>query len=339
MKKKTLAAIALGATAMAAAFIFGSGSHPSTLSFYSMDTPVNMTAYGLKGEKALAAARARITELEREMSVTKDSSDVSRLNAGESVALCADAEELLKTALSLSEKTGGAFDPTLYPIVRAWGFTTYDNRIPSADELEELKKLIGTDKIVSDGEKTKLAEGSMIDLGAIAKGFAGAEAAKAIAGAGVKSAVINLGGNVQTVGLPPHRKSWSVGVRAPQGDVLLGVLNVGECAIVTSGGYERYFVGDDGETYWHIMDPKTASPARSGVASATVLGSDGAECDALSTAFFVMGAQKAAEYWKAHDGFEFIILADDGLWITAGIENAFTLGREYSDMEVNVVRR
>ena len=307
-----------------------------------MDTPMTITAYRRDCEAALEAARTRIKQIENELSVTDEESEIARLNAGETVLISPDTNELLSFALEMCRKTGGTFDPTIYPILRAWGFTTEEFRVPEEEELQELKKLSGSDKVHINGSKVSLAPGTMIDLGGIGKGYASQKAAEILKKKGIRSAIINLGGNVQTVGRPPRitlRKHWRVGVKAPDEGELLGVLSTGECAIVTSGGYERYFVAPDGELYWHIIDPETARPARSGVMSVTVVGKDGALCDALSTAFFVMGAEKAAEFWRDHSGFDFLILSVDGLWITEGLQKRFALSKAYSDLKVKVVNR
>ncbi|MGI6074997.1 MAG: FAD:protein FMN transferase [Pyramidobacter sp.] len=312
-----------------------------SLSFYAMDTAMTLTAYGPRAEEGLKAAQKRIKELESELSVTDPHSDVGRLNAsgGAPTEIGCDAAHLLSFSLKLCADTGGALDLTLYPLLRRWGFTTGTYRVLPRDEIEELLKLTGPEKIRLSGATAQLASGAMIDFGAIAKGLAGSEAAATLRRCGVTAAVANLGGNVQTLGLLPGGGSWRIGIRAPEGG-LLGVLQVEEAAVVTSGGYERFFVGPDGKKYWHILDPTTGEPARSGVVSATVTGPSGELCDGLSTAFFVMGAEKAAQYWKDHPGTDFILLTDSGeIWLTEGVEKRFVLDSAYADAPVRKVLR
>ena len=120
-----------------------------------------------------------------------------------------------------------------------------------------------------------------------------------------------------------------------QQEATLGVVEIADQAVITSGGYQRYFE-EGGETYWHIMDPDTAAPARSGLTSVTVIGADGTVCDALSTALFVMGPEEAAGFWRAHPelGVELILVLEDGtVQITQGLEETFTLSQDRT-MEV-----
>ena len=130
-----------------------------------------------------------------------------------------------------------------------------------------------------------------------------------------------------------------MGVRDPFGESYLGILEVRDVSVVTSGGYERYFE-EGGEVYWHILDPATARPAKSGLVSATVVGADGTLCDGLSTAVFVMGLDRAVELWKAMTGFDLVLVTEGGeVYITDGLEGSFTLSGDYKTKELQVVRR
>ena len=145
----------------------------------------------------------------------------------------------------------------------------------------------------------------------------------------MESALLSLGGNIQTVGAKPDGSPWRVAVQDPEqdGQTALGVVEVVDLAVVTSGGYQRYFE-EDGTRYWHIMDPDTAAPARSGLSSVTVVGADGTVCDALSTALFVIGAEEAADFWRENPSLavELILVEEDGtVLITPGLEDAFQL--------------
>ncbi|MCI6261005.1 MAG: FAD:protein FMN transferase [Pyramidobacter sp.] len=312
-----------------------------SVSFYAMDTPVTLTAYGSRAEEALDRARSRIKQIESELSVTDPRSDVGRLNAagGAPVEVGEDTAALTAFALRVNALTDGAFDPTLYPALRAWGFTTEERRVPEAAELAELLKLAGAERVHLFGRTLRLDEGSMLDLGAVGKGFAGDEALAAMAAAGVESALVNLGGNVQTLGLRPDGQRWRIGIKSPDGG-LIGVLRVEAEAVVTSGGYERFFTGPDGRIYWHILDPRTGAPARSGVISATAVGPEGKVCDAMSTAFFVMGAEKTAAFWKEHGSPGFVLLTENGeLWISEDLAARFEADPAYAGAKVTVVRR
>ena len=158
---------------------------------------------------------------------------------------------------------------------------------------------------------------------------------------GVTSALLNLGGNVQTVGGKPDGSPWSVGVQDPaseQVDNLLAIQVVDQ-AVVTSGSYQRYFQ-QDGQTYWHILDPETAAPARTGLASVTVVGPDGTVCDGLATALFVLGEEAGIELWRAHPelGVQVIWVREDGsVALTEGLEENYQVNPQHRGLDMTVV--
>ena len=253
--------------------------------------------------------------------------------------LSQETADLLSQALELCALTDGALDLTAYSAVQAWGFTTGEYRVPSQEELDALIPLIDYTRLELDGDglRARLPENMELDLGAVAKGYTGTYLAEQLRQAGVTSAILRLGGNIQAVGTRPDGNPWRVAIQDPdsQQEATLGVVEVSDQAVITSGGYQRYFEAD-GETYWHIMDPDTAAPARSGLTSVTVIGADGTVCDALSTALFVMGPEEAADFWRAHPelGVELILVLEDGtVQITQGLEETFTLSQDRT-MEV-----
>ena len=171
-----------------------------------------------------------------------------------------------------------------------------------------------------------LPDGMELDLGSIAKGYAGEKAADLLRERGVTTALLNMGGNVQAVGAKTDGSPWRIGIQDPNGDhgAYLGVLQLIDQAAITSGGYERYFE-QDGMTYWHIMDPHTGAPARSGLTSVTIVGDKGGLCDGLSTSLFVLGREQAMDYWRTYGGFEAILVEDREVWITGGLADSFVL--------------
>ena len=317
-------------------------SEKTTRDIFAMDTHISITVYGEMDSEVLDAAESLLTEREQRWSVTLEESEISRINhaGGNAVAVSEDTAEILSYALRMAENTGGAFDPTIYPLVRAWGFTTDEYRIPQQAEIDRLLKLVDYNLVSVDGGTVNLAEGMQIDLGGIAKGYAGDEVADLLKQHGVESAMINLGGNVHVIGNKPDGSAWKIGVKSPADDGLLGVLSVCDQCIITSGAYERYFTAEDGTKYGHIIDPDTGYPVDNGVLSVTVVGSEGGRCDALSTALFVMGADGACDYWRENEGFEMIILAEDGsLYITEGIEADFAANTSAMVSEICVIER
>ncbi|MBR6258620.1 MAG: FAD:protein FMN transferase, partial [Oscillospiraceae bacterium] len=143
--------------------------------------------------------------------------------------------------------------------------------------------------------------------------------------AGIDNALFNLGGNVLALGQKPDGSCWRVGIQHPEGQGLVGVAELSGKALITSGGYERFFEDEDGNVWWHIMDPATGYPAKSGLISVTVMGEEGLYCDALSTALFIMGEEKAESFWKERGDFDMALITDDGrLILTPGLDEIFT---------------
>ena len=141
------------------------------------------------------------------------------------------------------------------------------------------------------------------------------------------------------MGSRPDGDPWQIGVKDPSTGQPMMVLSIRDQAVVTSGGYERYFQ-QDGRTYWHIMDPATGRPAESGLRSVTIVGDDGLVCDGLSTALFVMGLERAAQFWAGSDDFEAIFVTDDGsVYLTQGLTDRFALTQDHADTPVQVIQR
>lgn len=310
-------------------------------SFFAMDTYMTFTAYGANAEGALRQAEDRIAELEGLWSVTDTGSEIYKVNhsVGQPVAVSEETGELVSFALEMAEGTGGALEPTIYPVLTAWGFTTDENHVPAENEIAERLAGVGYDRVHVENGAITLETGTMLDLGAVGKGFAGDEAVRLLKEKGVSSALLDIGGNIQAIGTKPDGSSWRVGLKNPFSEGILGVLQVADEAVVTSGSYERYFIGEDGKRYGHIIDPATGYPADNGLASVTVISGEGKLCDALSTALFVMGLEGAEDYWRQCRDFDMILITEDGnIYVTEGIRNRFTLQGEYREMTVDVVK-
>ncbi len=306
-----------------------SGPEKREKQLFAMDTVMLLTAYGDKADAALDAAADTINALAADLDPEKEESSVHALNgaAGEAVAVSDDCRAVLETALAVGRETGGALDPALYPVIRAWGFTTGDYRVPSQAELDGLLAAKDTASIAIDdaaGTVTLPADNA-VSLGAVAKGYAAQKAVEAMAAAGAEHAILSLGGNVQTLGeTRPDGRPWQVAVTDPNDTgSYVGTLSVGQTAVVTSGGYQRYFE-KDGQTYIHILDPATGRPVDNDLASVTVVTADGAKADALSTALFVLGADRALAYAAAHEGVDLVLITKDSrVIVTAGLADGF----------------
>ena len=332
-------------SAMLSALLFLTGcsaeSSPEPVqgTFFAMDTVMDFTIYGESG--LIDQSESLITSLESLVSVTDADSELYAINQTGSGMLTEEASSLMEQALEICRRTDGALDLSIYPIVRAWGFTTGSYQVPDEAEIQALLPLVDYRKIQYDAATgtVTLPEGMEIDLGSVAKGYAGQLAAQMLREHGVQSALLNLGGNVQTVGTKPDGSPWQIGIKDPQGEDAMMVLSVEDQAVVTSGGYERYFE-QDGQTYWHIMDPSTGHPADSGLISVTIVGDEGVVCDGLSTALFVMGLEKAADLWAQSGDFEAVFVTASGeVYITEGLQDRFALTEQYADTPVSVIER
>lgn len=309
--------------------VSGSGeTMQATKDIFAMDTYMTLTAYGENCEEATEAAADEIERLNALLSTGNADSEVGQINANGGGTLSEDTSYLLKRSLELYESTDGRFDVAIYPIMDAWGFTTQNYQVPSEETLSSLMPLIDASNIIYDEENATISfsvDGMEIDFGGIAKGYTSSRLAEIFKEYGVTSALVNLGGNVQVIGGKTDGTAWRVAVQDPEDtEDYIGVLSVMDKAVITSGGYERYF-DQDGVTYHHIIDPSTGYPADSGLISVTIVTEDGTLADGLSTSLFIMGKDDAVTYWRAHsDEFDFILVDDErNIYISEGISDAF----------------
>ena len=301
---------------------------PVERSLFAMNTYMTFTVYGEDAQAALQEAEECIQQVEGLWSVTDEDSEIYQANhsGGQPVTVSEETAEIISFALEMAQRTGGALDPTIYPVLTAWGFTTDSKQVPSQQQITRLLEQVGYDRIQINGSELTVPDGMELDLGAVGKGYTADLVTEILRRHGVSSALISLGGNIQAIGSRPDGSDWRLGIRAPWESGNLGVLTVSDAAVVTSGGYENYFDDEQGNIYWHILDPSTGYPADSGLQSVTIVGREGKMCDALSTALFVMGAQSAEQYWRENGGFEMLLVTDSGeILITEGIAENFTL--------------
>ncbi len=307
---------------------------PESRDVFAMDTYMVLKAYGKNADKALEEADKEIQRLESIFSVNIEDSDISKINAnsGNPVTVNASTRAAINKAIEVGDMTEGALDITVYPIVREWGFTTGDAdnepyyKIPDDSLLEWHLGNVGYDKILVNGSIVTVPTDYEIDLGSVAKGYASDAARQILLEHGITSALLDLGGNVMTIGKKPDGTKWSVGIKNPVAtDQLLCSLEVQDKAVITSGNYERFFE-QDGKKYWHIIDPKTGYPADNGIISATVVGDEGLTCDALSTALFVMGTEKAVKFCKEHKEIDAVLVTKDmKVYVTDGLKNGIAM--------------
>lgn len=327
MKKLTcfIAALVLTLT------LTGCGQEAPTaeLSLFAMDTYMTLSATGENGEAAVAEVSRLINALEQHMSRTLDTSDVSLLNRQGYGRLDDDTDELLRLAVDYSVETGGSFDPTVAPLVDLWGITSDDPHVPTQAEIDALLPLVGSEHIHWSGDDVTLDEGCSIDLGGIAKGYASDKAAAVLTEAGLSRACANLGGNVYV--WSNDGQPWNVGIQDPddpQGWVC--TLALDDHFVVTSGGYQRYFVWD-GTVYQHIINPKNGSAVGSDLTSVSIITRydpdkhEGTRADAYSTALYLKGEDEAIAFWREKGDFDMVLVSPDGrVLYTPGLADRFT---------------
>ena len=329
---------ALGATAAQAADSIPTASR----NVFAMDTFMTITCYGDRCEEAADAAVAEIQRIDNLLSVGIASSEISRLNATGSGELSEDTVRIVEQALALYESTGGAFDITVYPLMELWGFTSQNFRVPGEEEIGSLLTQVGADKLDYDPESHTLRLGGAagVDLGGIAKGYTSHRLMEIFADYDLRAGIVSLGGNLQCYGVKPDGTLWRCGIQnpfAPNTGSYLGILSVDSKALITSGAYERFFVDEEtGETYHHILDPKTGYPVRSDLNSVTIVSDYGMLADGLSTSCFILGLEGAIDYWREYgDDFEMILMTGEGeVYVTEALAPNFI-----SDFPTHVVAR
>ena len=305
---------------------------PYEQDIFAMDTFINLKVWD--NEEAMSAVAAQINAYDASLSVTRDDSEVFKLNQDGRAELSEKTAQLLRQAIYFSEKTEGAFDPTVYPLVKAWGFSSGQNSVPDEAALTPLLNYVGTENISLSGRSVTLSEGTQLDFGAIAKGYAAERCKELLEEKGVETAILSLGGNVQTIGSKPDGTEWVIGIADPQepSSAIAQLRFTGSLALVTSGSYQRYFE-EDGIRYHHILDPATGRPVENGLASVTVIADSGTMADAYSTALFVMGMEQAVQFWRQEQNFEAIfILEDSRIFATQGAA-AILRGCEFTEIK------
>lgn len=311
----------------------------ATKEFFAMDTYMEVNAYGENGEKAVDKAEKEVNKLDNILSTGKSTSEISKLNENKKQVVSEDTMTLIKESIKTSKETAGAFNPTIYPLMELWGFTTKNYYVPKDNEIKPLLNHMNIDNIKIHESKNEVSfndSNMKIDLGAIAKGYTSSKIIDIFKENNIKSGMVTLGGNVQVLGKKPDGSLWKVGIQNPISESeYLGVLQTSDKAVITSGGYERNFTRN-GKTYHHILDPSNGYPANNGLTSVTIISSDGTLADALSTSLFVMGKDKAIDFYKKSNyNFDFILYtSDDNLIISEGIKDAFS-----SDLNIKVVNK
>lgn len=307
-------------------------SEPLSQSNFQLDTVITISLYDWEEEGIFQETFAEIDRLESLLSVDKEGSDLDKLwkNAGkEWTKVSKETAEVLRSSLQYSRLSDGYFDVTAGPLISLWNIREGTGHIPTAEELKVAQNCIGYQGLLEQGKGEFLLQsaGMKANLGAIAKGYIADCMKSFLMEKGVKSGIINLGGNVVVIGENPEGKPFTIGIQDPlkaTGEIL-GTIQATDCSLVSSGINERYFESE-GVRYHHILDPFTGYPSDNGVAGVTILSENSMDGDALSTSVFLLGKEKGLALVESLPGIEALIVDMDGkVTMTTGIKEKVTL--------------
>jgi thiamine biosynthesis lipoprotein len=260
----------------------------------------------------------RLREIESRMSVTLPGTELDRINANagiEPVAVHPDVFEVIEEAVRYAELSGGAFDPSIGPLVSLWNIGGDEPHLPSQEEIDALLPLVNWRDIALDREGLTVflkRPGMALDLGAIAKGYAADEAERILRKTRVKRAIIDLGGNILVYGEKQDRSPWRVGIQNPLDNrgAYIGIVEIRERTVVTSGIYERFFEAD-GVRYHHILSSADGYPVRNGLLSVTIVTRRSIDADALSTSVFALGYEEGKALVESLEGVGAVFVFED----------------------------
>ncbi|MCG6553732.1 MAG: FAD:protein FMN transferase [Candidatus Magnetominusculus sp. LBB02] len=291
-----------------------------------MDTVITLTVVSnseKKAGEAIDTAFKYLRQYEKMLSFFDASSEVSAINknAGiKPVKVSSDTYELTKKAIEYAALSGGAFDPAIGPAMVLWDFK--NKKRPTIEELKEVLPLLDFTHIaLNDNDSSVMLKdnGMLLDLGGIAKGYAADKTVALLKNIGITAGIAAMAGDIRVWGQRPDGSPWRVGIRSPRGsnDDLAGVLSLKDMAVSTSGDYERFFI-EDGVRYHHLIVPSTGMPARD-FQSVTVVNPKGEVTDALSTAVFVMGKEKALRFLQKTNLMAYLIYSDGSTFISENL--------------------
>ncbi|MDR1177934.1 MAG: FAD:protein FMN transferase, partial [Spirochaetaceae bacterium] len=289
----------------------GCAEPPPSQTEYVLGTVCSINLYGRGSARLYRNIFSRFREIEQRMSANIEDTELEEINAQAGIApvkVHQDLVEVLLRARYFAEITGGAFDPTIGPLVKLWNIGFDGARVPSQEEIDSALPLVNWRDLVIDedaGTVFLARPGMRLDIGGIAKGYAADEAVSIIRRAGIPRAIVDLGGNIFAYGEKEGNQPWRVGIQNPSGlrNDYLGILEIRNKTVVTSGVYER-FLEADGKLYHHILSPHDGYPVENGLVSVTIIAGRSTDADGLSTGIFAMGYEKGRERIESLDDAE-----------------------------------
>ncbi len=321
---------------------------------FLMDTLVSIRVTGDEQEKLQEAVQKAFGEMKRIEELTDRfqaagssscTSEICRVNSAagkQAQVVDSDVFTMLVLAKEYADLSGGAFDITIGPLLDLWGFGKAEQKVPSAEDIKKALALVDYRELVLDDTDNSVLlkkTGMSLDLGGIAKGYAAGKALQVLQEHGVKSALLNAGGNISVWGQKADKKPWMIGIQDPRdpGEVI-GALTLNNESAVTSGDYNRYFIYK-GRRYHHIISPFTGYPADKNM-SVTVVASDPGIADILSTTLFVLDYTKGLQIVEKLEGVDALfVTADRKIVISSGLKEKFTIkqGKDYTYEESGLV--
>lgn len=291
---------------------------PASRSSFLLNTFVTVTLYDSSDEKILDGCMQLCSDYEKLLSRTVEGSEIYKMNhrqPGERTFTVSDKTAwVLRKGLEYSRISDGAFDITIEPLSSLWNFTGENPQIPPREEIQKALEKVGYKNVLLEGNQvTFLNDETTIELGAIAKGFIADEMKSYLEAQGVKSAVINLGGNVLCVGKRPDGTPFKIGLQKPYAThtETVAALEITGMSVVSSGVYERHFI-IDGVNYHHILNPSTGYPYENGLVQVSIISPQSVDGDGLSTTCFALGLERGMELIDSMDGICAVFITDDG---------------------------
>ncbi len=310
-----------------------SNNEPVSKTEFVLGTVATIKLYDNAADEVFSEAFGKLKEIEDKMTINEGNSEVMDINsrAGKDLARVSDETfYVIERGKYFSELSEGKFEISIGPLVKLWNIGTKEAKVPTEEEIERRKALVDFKNIfLNEDEKSVMLkkEGMVLDLGGIAKGFGVDEVVRILKGHGVKHAIINLGGNVFAYGNKPDGTPWKVGVqnpKSPRGDYV-GIAEVVNKTVVTSGIYERYFE-KEGKRYHHILDPSTGYPVENTLAGVSIISESSIDADSLSTAAFALGIDKGIELIESLENVEAVFVTKNSeVHITSGLKKNFKL--------------
>lgn len=308
-------------------------SEPITKTRLIMGTIVDISIYENVKEEIFKDAFDRLKDIENKMSINLNTSEIMNVNNNsgkKEVPVSSDTFYVVEKGLDYSNLSNGRFDITIGPLVKIWGIGTDNAKVPKDEDINNTLNLINYNNVALNKKNKGIflkKENMIVDLGAIAKGYAADEVYHLLKKKGIKHAIINIGGNVFTLGNNPKGMPWQIGIQdplSPRGNYV-GIVKGSDMSVVSSGIYER-FIEFNGKQYHHILDTKSGYPVENNLMSVTIVNKSSIDGDGLSTTAFALGLEEGLKLIESLKNTEAIFITKDKkIYLTSGMKEIFKL--------------